>query len=654
MLQLSIVVIPWLAGCSGEPTDRAGEVPGAQPTAPVAPEPAVIDELPTATYRLNPSAGDPAVPAELGGPGFTGEGWLTRLDTAQLGDPNAPQGGTLVTALDDWPATLRLVGENYNSSFNYFASELMYDTLLRSDEITLELAPRLATHWWVSDDKQTYRFRINPEARWSDGAEVTSEDVVATFELLMDPTLRDPSAILVYSKLDPPKAVSKYIVEVHAREDNWRNLMYFATQYLLPAHQIANLTGTEYLDKYQFAFTATSGPYEVKPEDIDTGNAITLTRRKDWWGEPNPVWDGWYNIEKFKFAIVKDPQLRFEKIKKHELDFMVVPKAQWWAEDIPALEQVQRGLLVPRKFFTDAPAGTAGLALNQQRPPLDDVQIRKALQLLYDRETMISKLFYDEYEPLTSYFQGSLYQNPANQVIGYDEVAAVALLEQAGWVTKNAEGYRMKDGKELAFTVSYRTPLSERMLTVYQEACQRAGIRLDLQLVTPAAGFKNLQEREYQIGDVTWGGLLTPNPETNWSSKLAAEKGNNNVTGFWDSQVDGLLNQYDREYDVQRRVQIIQQIDAVLYEKAPYVLGWYAPAQRVLYWNKFGMPPWGTARYAEDEGDHFLAYLWWVDPEKEKQLEDAAANPSIKLEQVSREVHFWKEWTKKHPVTPAP
>ena len=54
---------------------------------------------------------------------------------------------------------------------------------------------------------------------------------------------------------------------------------------------------------------------------------------------------------------------------------MAVQKAQWWAEDIPSLDAVRRGLLVPRKFYTDAPIGLSGLAINLTRPPLDDVRI---------------------------------------------------------------------------------------------------------------------------------------------------------------------------------------------------------------------------------------------------------------------------------------
>src|SRR5262245_17704770 len=116
--------------------------------------------------------------------------------------------------------------------------------------------------------------------------------------------------------------------------------------------------------------------------------------------EDNPALDGWFNFDRIRFDVVKDAPLAFEKVKNGELDYFVVVKAQGWAEGLPPLDGVERGLLVPHKFFNEVPIGFAGIAMNLQRPPLDDAQVRRALQMLFDRQTMIEKLLYNEYEPL--------------------------------------------------------------------------------------------------------------------------------------------------------------------------------------------------------------------------------------------------------------
>ena len=597
-------------------------------------------DLPMVKYEWDRNAGDKSVSAEMGGPGFTGDGWQTCLEYPTSAWLDAPKGGSMRQAMYDWPATLRLHGENWNSTFNYNVATLCLENLVSLNPITQEFIPSLATHWKVSEDRKTFTFRINPEARWSDGKEVTSADVIASYKLRMDPKCRFPSSIVVYEKFDVPVAKSKYIVEVRCKEDNWRNFLYFGGMSILPAHEIS-IPGDEYLDKFQNAYHAVSGPYFVDPQDIEMGKSLTITRRKDWWGEKNPANKGSANIDKYVFEVIKDPALAFEKVKKGEIDFFVVPKAQWWVEDIPQLEVVKRGLLVMRKVYNDAPIGVSGVAINMKKAPLDDVRVRKALQLLMNRRSMIKNLFFNEYEPLCNYEGGGVWANPANKVVEYDPVGAVELLEEAGWTDMNSELYRVKGGKELQFEIIYSSALSERFLTVYQEDLKKAGIKLELKLLTPAAYWKNVTQKEFELANQGWGGLSIPNPETSWKGSLADELSNNNITGFKSERVDALLPEYDLAYDPKRRVEVIREIDGLVYEQYPYALAWYNPARRIVYWNKFGMPPWGGAKTADDAE---LALTMWVDPAKEKALEEARKDPTKSIPVEEEKNRFWQAW----------
>jgi microcin C transport system substrate-binding protein len=639
----------WIAACTG----GSGEPHQVGPATPAPPDGAST-EVGTVQYAFDPQAGDAAVPASLGGPGFTGQGWQTRLDVHQVAVPTAPQGGTFVTDVPEWPLTFREAGAGSDQYFNNLVRPLLYDTLLDLDPVTLDFVPRLATHWWISDDRTTYRFRINPAARWSDGREVTAQDVVDTFRLMVDPTLGDPVRSAAFMKMAVPTAVSKYIVEVRVLDPSWRNFVYLSGMTILPASEIGALKGRDYLDRYDFAYTAVSGPYQVLPADIDSGKSITLTRRHDWWGENNPVWDGWYNFEKLQFVVIPDPSLRFEKLKKAEIDYMIVPRAQWWVEDIPVLPAVGHGLLVPRKLFTDAVQGISGFAINNQYGPLEDPNVRKALQLLYDRQTIVQKLYFGEYEPLSSYYPGGVYANPANAPVGYDPAQAVQLLEASGWTDVNGDGYRVKDGKVLAFTLTYSSTLSEPALDVYRDACKAAGIKLDLEAVSAADAWAGLQDKDYQLAEVSWGGLLFPNPEEEWRSHLAFEKGNNNVSAYVNGRVDYLCDKYGREYDPVKRIAMIRQLDGMVYADQPYVLGWTNPAQRVLYWNKFGMPPWGSARIGPASEDSGMWMLWWYDPDRDAGIDAARTDPTVHMDPGPKEIRFWKQWDGAHPPPDPP
>lgn len=599
------------------------------------------------TYAWDPQAGDKSVSAEDGGPGFTGEGWTTNMTFPAIGSPDAVKGGTFHMYLPNWPANLRMQGKDFNTSFNYMAIALCQESLLNLHPFTHERIPALATHWKISENKDEYTFRINPEARWSDGKEVTSADVVATYKLLMDDRLLLPSNLETFGKFEVPVAHSKYIVSVKVKEESWRNLMYFGGMNLFPAHEIS-IPGDEYLKEYQNRYTAVSGPYNLADEDVDLNRSLTLRRRDDWWAKDNPAYMGAYNFDAYNFKIVLDYSLAFEMAKKGELDYYTVPRAQWWVEDLvpEKIDHIKRGIIQKRKFFNDSPQGTSGLGFNMQRPHLDDVRIRKALSMAYDRPKYIDKLYYNEYEQLDSYWQYGDYRNPENGVLPFDLFGAVKLLKEAGWTEKGPDGIRIKDGQRLTFKLSYRTKTSESSLTIYEEDCRKIGIDIELKLLDPAAAWKNMRQREYDIVSTAWGALVFPNPVSSWSSDLADQKDNNNVTGFRSEEADALMKEYDREYDPVKRAEIIRKIDAIVYAAHPYALGWYGPAQRVIYQNKFKMPKFGVWRTA-DSSDMFFS--WWIDPDMEKALDEAREDSSKTLETMPVKDYFWKAWSKANP-----
>jgi microcin C transport system substrate-binding protein len=521
-------------------------------------------------------------------------------------------------------------------------NSMSYESLLQVHPVTLEFMPGLATHWQISPDKRTYRFRINPKARWSDGHEVTAEDVIATLKLKTDPGIQDPSALFTFGKMQTPVAVSKYIVEVRAKELNWRNFLYFAGTSIFPAHEISSVTGKQYLDLYQFKYTAVTGPYEVRPEDIVKGVSITLTRRPDYWAKDECFARGLWNLDRVKFVVVKDENLAFEKLKKGEIDVFQVPKAQWWAEEVDKIDGVRRGLIQKRKVFTDAPIGISGMAINTRRPPLNERRVRLALCYLINRPLMIEKLYFNEYSVLASHYQGGIYQNPDNQPIPYDPEKAVALLAEAGFTKRGPDGVLVKEnGRRLEFEVQYESELSERSLTIFQEDCLRAGVKLNLQRLNRSTRWKNLMDRKYDLTATAWGALVFPNPETSYHSRLAAENDNNNVTSFKNPLVDDLCTRYDRTFDVEERIKIVREIDGIVFNAHHYILEWYLPSQRFLYWNKFGQPDW----YITRTGDYdTVLFSWWMDPEKEKRVESGKKSAEVTMPKGETEIHFWEAY----------
>jgi microcin C transport system substrate-binding protein len=228
-----------------------------------------------ADYPVFPDAdkgADPAVSAEQGGKGFTGQGWETNTNYDLIGDPRAVKGGLFREAMSDFPTTLRYYGPNANIVWNYMVHNMVYETLVGLHPTSLEYIPAVASHWQISADKKTFRFRIDPNSRFSDGMPVTSDDVIASWKLVIDDDLQDPFRKVVYSKFEQPVAESKYIVSVHAKTESWQNFLYFAQGlYIYPAHVLKNLTAKAYVDTYQRKMLPGTGPYMISEQDVEAG-----------------------------------------------------------------------------------------------------------------------------------------------------------------------------------------------------------------------------------------------------------------------------------------------------------------------------------------------------------------------------------------------
>ncbi|MDA1183246.1 MAG: extracellular solute-binding protein [Acidobacteria bacterium] len=601
----------------------------------------------------DPDAGaDPDVPAEDGGAGFTGEGWETNIDFELIGDPRAVKGGTLRQAgMTDFPTTLRYYGPNV-TAWNQMLQGMVYETLLSLHPTTLDWIPALATHWQISDDKQTFRFRIDPNARFSDGTPVTSEDVVASWALTVDPGLQDPARMLVYSNFERPVAESTYLVSVRAKTVNWQNFLYFSGLYIFPAHVLATITGEEYIREYNDRMLPGTGPYIVNEDDVDKGTMITIRRRPDYWASTHRRNIGTSNFDEIRQLVVRDRNLEFEMFKKGDTDYYAVNRAQMWVEDL-GYDNVTRGLNQKRKIFNHNPQGVQGIAMNTRRAPLDDVRVRKALRHLFNRESMVAKLMYNEYAMADSMFAGSVYENPGNEQIAYDPRQAMELLADAGWSTRDAQGRLTKNGQPLSIEIVYGDQASERFFTVYQEDLRRVGITLNLRLTTFETLVKLLDERTFGMASIAYTGSIFPSPEQNWLGRLADENNTNNITGFKNARADEIIDLYGKEFDFDQRVTLLQELDGLITNAHHWILEWTAPYERVVYWNKLGQPP----GYITRIGDYRdIVTLWWFDANRSQQLEEAARNSSVDLGEGPSEDRYWLDYAqleaqRDNPVT---
>ena len=292
----------------------------------------------------NADAGaDPAVSAEQGGKGFKGDGWETNTDFDLIGDPHAVKGGVFREGMPDFPATLRYIGPNL-STWNATLSGLVYESLVGLHPTTLEYIPILATHWQILPDKVTYRFRIDPNARFNDGTPVTADDVIATWKLYVDKTVQDPIQNTMYQKYEQPVAESKYIVRVKSKVPGWTGFYYFSGMPIYAAKALQGINGARYIKEFNDKMVPGSGPYMVKTSDLEKGNVVHIRRRPDYWAEEYRRNVGANNFDEIREITVRDRNLEFEMVKRGDLDYFAVNRAQMWVQELN-FDKIQQGVL---------------------------------------------------------------------------------------------------------------------------------------------------------------------------------------------------------------------------------------------------------------------------------------------------------------------
>jgi microcin C transport system substrate-binding protein len=639
-----LIVAAW--GCGGGTRPESSAASNAASGAPA--RDVATDRSAYPVFTNVDNGADPSVPAERGGRGFTGEGWQTNTDYDLIGDPRAVKGGLLRQAMmTDFPATLRYYGPNI-SEWNLHVHELVYESLLNLHPTTLDYIPGLATHWQISDDHRTFRFRLNPNARWSDGMPVVADDVVASWRLSVDKGLQDPARNLIYANFELPIAESKYIVSVRAKTDDWQNFMYFACGprvgglFIYPSHALKGVTGDAYIRDYNYRMLPGTGPYVISDRDVERGRMIRIRRRNDYWAADHRRNIGTGNFDEIQQQVVRDRNLEFEMFKRGDVDYYFVQRAQMWVEELE-YPNIRRGLNQKRKIFNHNPQGIAGLAMNTRRAPFDDIRVRLALRHLFNRESMIEKLMYNEYTLIDSMFPGSIYENTSNEKIRYNPQRALELLAEAGYQQRDANGRLTRNGQPLTFEILYAQQASERYFTIYQEDLRRVGITLNLRLTTWETLIKLLDERAFGMVSIAYTGEIFPKPDANWMSRLADQKNTNNITGFKNIRADEIMTRYQTTFDFAERARLLQELDGLLTREHHWLFEWTAPYERVVFWHKFGYPKGYVSRIGSFRD---MVLLWWIDPERDRQLQNALRDSSVQLGPGPSDDKYWLEFAK--------
>ena len=558
---------------------------------------------------------------------FPVSGWVPSPDP--IASPQASKGGGIALWGSSYPKSLNSYLDSTSTTLDLF--DLLYSPLLQLDRLDATFEPFLASGWEISPDKKVFTFHIDPRAKWSDGRAITSHDILWTYEAIVSPeNLTGPHKVGML-RFETPEVLDDRTVRFTAKEIHWQNLLELAGFQVLPKHAMEGLD----FNKINFEFPVVSGPYRIK--ELKEGFSVTMGRRADWWLAGTAEAKGIYNFDEIKLRFIEKREDAFAAFLKGQTDLHPVYTSRIWVKEAAGMA-FDNNWILKKKVFNSKPATLQFYMFNLRAPLFQDIRVRKALAMLFDRRRMNKTIMYSQYSMHRSFYEDIYdreHPNPHAEV-PFDPEAARRLLDEAGWLVNPKTGFREKDGRRLSLNLLYHNSGDDKFFAVFNEALKDTGIEMTRERKDWAAWSKDMDGFNFEISPGAWRFPLFKNPETMWHSREAEREAGQNYTGFRSEEVDRLIDLCREEFDVRRRRELLRQIDAVLVREMPGILTWFADYTRLLYWNKFGMP----ATVLDKFSDEACIYrYWWFDPDREGELEQARAG-GIMLPAEPVDIHF--------------
>lgn len=550
--------------------------------------------------------------------------WETNNDEPLIGSEKAIRGGTFTDSLPSYPLTFRLYGPNNNDIFANWSREYSLDIrLVDRHPTTDKFIPIMATHWSIQPDNKTIYFKLDPDARWSDGEKITADDYTFAAEFLSNPKIQDPfAAQYMKDYIESVEKIDDYTIKVVGKKPSWRPLVdyNFAP---LPKH--CTVVDDKWVERENNKPPVVQGPYVIS--DFKEGEYVRFKRIPNWWGDKKRYFTGMFNPDVINLRVITNDDLEFDLFKKHELDIFRVMSARQWETQMN-FDALTNGYVHRKRVFTESPQGLSGIIFNLSTPLFQNKDFRKGLQHLFNFDEVNKEIMFNAYYRQYSMFTGTPYENHELKGYPFDPRKAREYLAKAGFTKRDANGIlENAKGEKARFTLNYPSKSLEPHLTVIKNIYKKGGVDINLQLLEPGAAFNKLLERAYEASLVNMTADFYPDPHQYFSSEFKPMKQNNNFWGYGDPETDKLIDIYRFDMDEAKRHDAMMKLDAKLEDESLLIQFWQAPYLRMLYWDNIQFPD----QFLPKRIDTYTDYqCFWIDPARSEKLE-AAIKAGTKL-----------------------
>ncbi|PSN17848.1 peptide ABC transporter substrate-binding protein [filamentous cyanobacterium CCP5] len=455
-------------------------------------------------------------------------------------------------------------------------------------EMVLALAAEEPTveNGGVAADGTSVTWKLKDGLLWSDGTPFTAEDVAFTYGFIANPEVGTTSAG-TYEVIASVEALDDTTVQVTFKEPNpaWYLVFTGTEGMILPRHMFADYNGANGREAPANLMPVGTGPYRVT--EFVPGDRVTY--------EPNP---NYRDAENLAFSQVDlkgggdAASAARAVLQTGDVDY-----AYNLQVEAPVLEQLSSsgqgeivanfGSLVERIIinFTDPDQATADgetSSVEFPHPFLSDPQVRQALNLVIDRDTIAEQLYGPTGRATTHFLVAPENFKSPNEDYEFDPEAAAALLDEAGWVDSNDNGTRDKGGveMELVFQTSVN-PLRQKTQEIVKQTLEELGIAVELKVTDASVYFSgdpaNTETVERFNADIQMFTTGNTNPDPGAYMKTytcdeITQKSNNwskqNYSRHCNPEYDALWQQSTRELNPAAREQLFIQMNDLLIEAA--------------------------------------------------------------------------------------
>ncbi|KXG73780.1 peptide-binding protein [Thermotalea metallivorans] len=445
---------------------------------------------------------------------------------------------------------------------------LIFDGLINNDAEGNPI-PHAAEKWDISQDGKTYTFYIKKGIKFSDGKELTAEDVAFTFTAMCDPNYDGPRTDAVmylegyeeYNKdkenkvkeVKGIKVIDPYTIQFTLTEAQAPAIWNFGYG-ILPKHYYGFEKGNIQKLKDLFLKPMGSGAYVLK--NYKAGQEVVFEKNPDYWkGAP-----------KIKTIVMKVTNAN-----------TVVQELTAGNVDIDAVGKPEMVELIKQAGFLDIysyPANSYGyIGLNLRDEKFKDKKVRQALMYGLDRKGFIN-----------AYYKGNgqVCNAPVSPVswaytdeintYEYNPDLANKLLDEAGWV-KGEDGFRYKDGEK--FTIHWMTYTGskyvESLIPILKDNWGKLGIEVIPELMEfGTLAEKVYDKREFEMYNMAWSLAIDPDPSGIFAFAQDVPGGNNSV-GWRNEEAENLMKRGLSEFNQEKRKEIYKQWLKIANDDLPYL-----------------------------------------------------------------------------------